>query len=341
MRDEKKRMVILECPICNERHAFEEKVRMDKTIVKGELVEYKEVYFACDKYDEENEFANGKMMNANLLRARNAYRKKKGLLTSDEIVAIREKYGLSQVDLSNLLGWGEVTISRYESKAIQDEPYDNILREIRDNPLQAFAYLEKNRDKLGDKYSEIKSRILKCIEEYDLNRQALQSEYVQYGSLDEYNGNKKLDINKLENMINFFASQMKGLYKVKLMKLLWYADSLSYKLNQCSMSGLVYYHYDMGALPKGHYKILGLNNINVKEEYESPEVVKYHILPNDSFDASVFSADELQILNCVVKKFKYMKVTDIINYMHEEVAYLETKPEELIPFELAKEIRAF
>lgn len=41
----------------------------------------------------------------------------------DEIVAIRESYGLSQVDLAKLLGWGEATISRYESKAIQDEAY--------------------------------------------------------------------------------------------------------------------------------------------------------------------------------------------------------------------------
>ena len=44
----------------------------------------------------------------------------------DEIVAIRESYGLSQVDLAKLLGWGEATISRYESKAIQDEAYRKI-----------------------------------------------------------------------------------------------------------------------------------------------------------------------------------------------------------------------
>lgn len=341
MRIEEKRVVVLECPICDERHEFEEKVRTKKTIVKGELVEYDEVYFACNKFDEENEFANGKMMNANLLRARNAYRRKVGLLTSDEIVAIREKYGLSQVDLSNLLGWGEATISRYESKAIQDEPYDNILREIRNNPLRAFAYLEKNKEKLGVKYSEIKSRILNCIDAYDLNRQALEDEYVRYETMEEYNGNQRLDIDKLENMINFFASKMKGLYKVKLMKLLWYADSLSYKLNQCSMSGLVYSHYAMGALPKGHYKILGLRNVNVKEEYESSEVVKYHILPNDCFDESIFTEDELRILNRVVNKFKYMKVNEIVEYMHEEAAYIETQPDELIPFALAKKIREF
>lgn len=83
-------------------------------------------------------------MNKNLLNARNAYRKKKGLLTSDEIVAIRESYGLSQVDLAKLLGWGEATISRYESKAIQDEAYDMMLRLVKDDPLKAMELLKKN-----------------------------------------------------------------------------------------------------------------------------------------------------------------------------------------------------
>lgn len=69
------------------------------------------------------------------------------ILTSNEIVDIRENYGLSQVDLAKLLGWGEATIARYESKAIQDEAYDNMLRIIKDNPLKAIEFLDKNRGK--------------------------------------------------------------------------------------------------------------------------------------------------------------------------------------------------
>lgn len=83
------------------------------------------------------------MTNENLLNARNAYRVKMGLLTSDEIVAIRESYGLSQVDLAKLLGWGEATISRYESKGIQDEAYDTMLRLVKDNPVAGVRIFEK------------------------------------------------------------------------------------------------------------------------------------------------------------------------------------------------------
>ena len=38
---------------------------------------------------------------------------------------------------------------------------------------------------------------------------------------------------------------------------------------------------------------------------------------------------------------KNYKAKDIIEYMHEEKAYIETKPGDIIPFSLAKEIRKF
>ena len=138
------RKIHMECPLCDKIHEIEERTRIAKTIIKGEEVNYEETYYFCLNSDEgENEFVTGKMENENLLNARNEYRRAHELLTSDEIVAIRESYGLSQVDLAKLLGWGEATISRYESKAIQDDAYDNMLRIVRDNPLDALELLQK------------------------------------------------------------------------------------------------------------------------------------------------------------------------------------------------------
>ena len=128
--------VHMNCPLCDKVHEVEERKRLTTITIKGEEVAYEEKFYFCANSDEdENEFESGSMTNENLLNARNAYRVSKGLLTSDEIVAIRESYGLSQVDLAKLLGWGEATISRYESKAIQDEAYDTMLRLVKDNPL--------------------------------------------------------------------------------------------------------------------------------------------------------------------------------------------------------------
>ena len=139
----------MECPLCDKIHEIEERTRIAKTIIKGEEVNYEETYYFCLNSDEdENEFVTGKMENENLLNARNAYRRAHKLLTSDEIVAIRESYGLSQVDLAKLLGWGEATISRYESKAIQDDAYDNIHSDL--------EYIDKQIDEIGGNYKALK-----------------------------------------------------------------------------------------------------------------------------------------------------------------------------------------
>lgn len=143
------RQIKMECPLCDKVHEIEERARIAKTIIKGEEVYYEETYCFCQDSDEdENEFVTGKMENNNLLNSRNAYRKAHSLLTSDQIVAIRDMYGLSQVDLAKLLGWGEATISRYESKAIQDEAYDNMLRIIKENSLAVLELLQKMRTNL-------------------------------------------------------------------------------------------------------------------------------------------------------------------------------------------------
>lgn len=337
--------ITIECPLCDKEHEIEERKRMSYITIKGEVVEYEETYYLCNNCDEdENEFVLGKMNDVNLMNARNAYRVKKGLLTSDEIVEIREQYGLSQSDLSNLLGWGEVTISRYESKAIQDEAYDNILRTIKDNPMKAYEFLKKNKSKFNSlKYLGIREKIVQNLDVYGkefLKRQVLESEYVNYMEPSDFNGKKTLDIDKIESIISYFAKRVNNLYKVKLMKMLWYADTICYKQNEIAMTGLVYIHEDMGALPKGHYKILDLEYIRVDKE-EDYENTRYHILPNDNIDISIIDAKEIDILDQVINKFRNYSANDIVKYMHEEKAYLETQDGKEIPFSLAKEIKNF
>jgi putative zinc finger/helix-turn-helix YgiT family protein len=339
------RKIKIECPLCGKVHDVEERTRIAKIIIKGERVDYVENYYFCSNCDDgENEFTNGKMENENLLRARNAYRTEHDLLTSDGIIAIRENYGLSQVDLAKLLGWGEATISRYESKAIQDDAYDNMLRIIKDNPLITLEMLQKNGEQFTEnKKQSIKQKIMESLDEDGreyLQRQSLESEYVNYQEPCDANGYKLLDIDKLEAVVSYFAKRVHNLYKVKLMKMLWYADSLSFKRRGVSMMGLVYSHEPMGALPIGHYKIVGLENIKMQEE-EGYENTAYHFLPNDAIDTSCLSDEDIDILDKVVDKFDSFTAKEIVQYMHEEMAYTKTKDKEIIPFSLAKEIKEF
>lgn len=63
------------------------------------------------------------------------YRKDHGLLSADEIRAIRERFGLTQSDLARLLRLGANTVSRWESgRNVQTAAMDMLLRLIRDLP---------------------------------------------------------------------------------------------------------------------------------------------------------------------------------------------------------------
>lgn len=317
-----------------------------KLEIKGEEVTYEERFYFCANADEnENEFETGAMTNENLLNARNAYRRKMGLLTSDEIVAIRECYGLSQVDLAKLLGWGEATISRYESKAIQDEAYDVMLRLVKDNPLQALEFLKKNANKFNTtKRMEIRAKIVEKLDSYGkefLTRQTFEGEYACFEEPSDSNGYTMLNIDKIEAMISYFAESVSNLFKVKLMKMLWYSDALSFVENGCSMTGMVYRHEPMGALPIGHYSLMNLERLNIQEEMSFNYDTMLHVYPIEDMDYSILSDDEKNILDKVIVKFVDYKANEIVDYMHEETAYTKTNPGDIIPFSLAKEIREF
>lgn len=340
------RKIHMPCPLCDKTHEVEERKRITTITLKGEEVTYEEKFYFCTNAAEnENEFENGAMTNENLLNARNAYRVKMGLLTSDEIVAIRENYGLSQVDLAKLLGWGEATISRYESKAIQDEAYDTMLRLIKDNPLQALESLKKNSDKFSmKKRLEIRAKIVEKLDSYGkefLTRQTFEGEYANFEEPSDSNGFAILNIDKIEAMISYLAQKVNNLFKVKLMKMLWYSDVLSFAEIGRSMSGMVYRHEAMGALPVGHYSLMNLENLNVQEEMSYNYDTMLHVYPVANMDYSVLTDEEKVILDKVIIKFKDYKTKDIVDYMHDEKAYIETKPGEIIPFSLAKEIRVF
>ena len=340
------RKIHMSCPLCDKTHEIEERKRTTTIIIKGEEVTYEERFYFCANSDEdENEFETGAMTNENLLNARNAYRVKMGLLTSDEIVAIRESYGLSQVDLAKLLGWGEATISRYESKAIQDEAYDTMLRLIKDNPLQALEFLKKNSEKFSMvKRLEIRAKIVEKLDSYGkefLTRQTFEGEYANFEEPSDSNGFTMLDIDKIEAMISYIAESVNNLFKVKLMKMLWYSDVISFGNNGHSMTGMVYRHEGMGALPVGHYSLMNLENLNVKEEMSCNYDTMLHVYPTPNMDYSVLTDGEKAILDKVIIKFKDYKAKDIVDYMHDERAYRETKIGDIIPFSLAKEIRVF
>ncbi|KJS19272.1 MAG: hypothetical protein VR72_19930 [Clostridiaceae bacterium BRH_c20a] len=332
----------MDCPICNKVHSLKLRKRLTQSIFKDETVDYEEVYYLCPLGDEEeNEFVPAGLMDENLLRVRDAYRQKKDLLTSNEIADIRGYYGLTQSDFSALLGWGDVTVTRYETKTIQDETYDNIMRMVYENPMFALECINKHKDRFTlEKYTKIRKNVANKVEEVGnlyLKKQEINSLYVNFPEESELNGYKKLDIEKIASVIGYFSQFVDNLYKVKLMKLLWYADAIFYGRHGKSMTGLVYRHMPLGALPIAYDEIIYLPTVKVVEEIIYDDI-SYRICPNKEVNISGFSLEELSVLETVATTFKNHKSKEIIDYMHKEKAYTDTLPNQIIPYNLAKQL---
>jgi len=122
----------------------------EKGTFKGEMFCFKATYEYCSNLDEYSE--TEETMKSNSLNQKDQYRRRVGLLTSHDIKSIRKKYGISQKEFSEVLGWGVATITRYENHQVQDRAHDDILRKINSDPKWFLEMLERAKNNIVPKY---------------------------------------------------------------------------------------------------------------------------------------------------------------------------------------------
>ena len=328
------------CLCCMEVHDVH-LIELNEVITfKGKQVEFVARHEYCDKAEEF--LSHEDMISGNDIAMKNAYRRLCDLLTSDEIIAVREKYSISQKDLAALLGWGEKTITRYEGHHVQDMAHDSVLRKIADDPEWFLELLEKGKNRISQEaYEKYKTEISK---EYEIKqdtylRKSIQAQYIKYQNNPLYYGNTKLDFDKVIDVICYYANSNKvnHLYKVKLMKLLWYADCLSYKKYNHSITGLVYKAMPMGALPIAHKSIIDLKGITYEEiEFDNGSGYKFVNSGESNYDS--LNKNDISILDSVIEVFGNINKDQIVERMHEEDAYKFTNAGEIISYEYAKDL---
>ena len=86
---------------------------------------------------------------------------------------------------------------------------------------------------------------------------------------------------------------------------------------------------------------MNLENLNVHEEESYNYDSMLHIYPSQNMNYSILTSEDKEILDNVINKFKNYKAKEIVDYMHEERAYRETRSGDIIPFSIAKDIRSF
>ena len=198
------------CTSCMEEHDVQTVLIRESNVFKGVPVEYDAEYFYCDKADET--YADEQQISSNDIAMKNAYRLASGLLTSDQIAAIRARYGISQSDLCLLLGWGAKTITRYESHQIQDKAHDTILKKIKNDPEWFISLLNDAKNELS-------------AEAYQKSLNAAMCEYGNVVNSAKEEGRKEGE-GILANLINKLLSAGKNTDALKATTDVKYRESL-------------------------------------------------------------------------------------------------------------------
>jgi HTH-type transcriptional regulator / antitoxin MqsA len=121
----------IQCYLCGGDSPLTREVREVPIGSRRAVIE--DEFYRCPRCDEVMYLGN--MADETSRRAAAAVRVEEGLLTPDEIVALRRKYGLSQAGLERLIGAGEKTVVRWERGTVaQNKTADTLLRVLDGHP---------------------------------------------------------------------------------------------------------------------------------------------------------------------------------------------------------------
>ena len=327
------------CPYCKKEVDYKIEKREVKEFRGKEINTYENVAVCkeChqDLYINEIEEKNNE-------RIYELYREKANIIKPQDIVDLRKKYDISQRELTAILGFGKMTINRYERGGVPTKSQSDYIRLLIDNDNK---FIEKVKEaykngSINDKtYEKIVSEELNT----SIDKEQIQDNirrYLRYAlnrKPDIYNGYKSLDIEKVENIISYIASKVKNLTITSLNKYLWFIDMLSFNQRSVSITGLTYQNQKFGPtiIDKKYDEISLLDDKYTREDIETENGNTTKIISNGNYNLDKISDIEKEIIDTIIKILKNKTVTDISELSHREEGWKKTKRFERISFEYA------
>ena len=327
------------CPYC--------KKEVEYKIEKRELKEFRgievntfENVAICNECNQDL-YVN-KIEDENNERIYKIYREKANIIKAEDIVKLREKYDISQRELTAILGFGKMTINRYERGGLptkSQSDYIKLLIENEDRFIEKVKEAYENNNITEKTYKKIVSE----GQEENISKKGVQENIRRYlkevlnRKPDIYNGYKSLELEKVENIISYIASKVKNLTITSLNKYLWYIDMLSFNKRAVAITGLTYQNQKFGPtiVYKKYDELSLLDDKYQREDIETENGNTTKIISNENFNLDKINDSEKEIINTIIKLLKNKKVTDISEMSHREDGWKKTKRLEKISFEYA------
>ena len=226
----------------------------------------------------------------NLRSLYNVFREENGIVSLDVICAIPEKYDIGKRPLSLLLGWGELTFSRYCDGDIPTRQYSDILQRIYNEPQFYSELLEANKTNLKSQRTYEKTR--RAVD-------ALLSVGVPSNS-------------KINTVIQYLLYQCEDITPLALQKALYYIQGFHFAFYRTFL-----FSEDCQAWTHGPvYRDIYFRY----RDYRFDPIEK-----TTTFDTSVFSASEKAICDSVINNICCYSGRILERFTHNEAPWLTTR----------------
>lgn len=149
------------CPHCDSEVAANVINTTEKIKIRGEYIVYEAEKIECPACGRA--IGDSRAEAKNLERAYSIYRDKHNLVSPSDIANLRKAYGLSLREFSKFLGFGEQTVTKYESGSLPDDLHSNMVKMAR-TALGAKTLLGLNLEKLSSSSIEKIERYISSIE---------------------------------------------------------------------------------------------------------------------------------------------------------------------------------
>lgn len=319
------------CPACGQVGRVTRISRRETMPVRDLAVEVTRVSRSCGHCDAEFESTADPDWKK---EAYAAYRTAKGMPSPEDIRAWRATYGLTQPEVTRLLGWGEVTLGRYENGSLQSDAHNKSLVQLMD-PANLVQALENDPDAMPE------AKRIAIFDKVDAQVRAQRSRQmlatvVNRSALAATTGRQTFNIDRLADLVRFIT--INGEFKTKLNKLLFYVDFTAFSALGRSITGLQYARVNFGPVPDKYETIFSsLENMGViaLEPWESGEHSGDIIRAGKEGDFARLTQEERRVANAVCEYFSGWTATRIMDFSHREKAWLEVPNGKLISYDYA------
>ncbi len=217
------------------------------------------------------------------------YRDSNGIVSLKEIQSIPHKYNIGKRPLSLLLGWGELTMSRYLDGDIPSRQYSEILKKIANDPVYYKSILETNKERLPSELT------------YKKSEQAV-NELIS----------KTKGGSKINSVIKYILNQCQDITPLALQKALYYIQGFYYAFFKKYMFTEDCQAWAHGPVYRSIYAAFA--------DYHFDPIAKI-----EEFDSSVFSTQEKAIIDSVIKNICCYSGKVLEKFTHNEQPWIITR----------------